>query len=397
MKGVIVYMRNRTLIVVLAMLICLAFSMTAMAAPAKPAPAKAAKPAAAAAPAEFNYAAMLDKLWASPDNTVVATVDGVNITKGELVKAAWYWSAANTLEDLIMEKTITQAAKKQGITLSAAEFDVKKAEAIKQSNSKNVQDLCNKFHVSSPRFVMTIKRSALVEKAAKKSIKITDADMAEWVKGRHILIRFPYNETDQAKKEAAAKTKIEDILAKVKAGEDFAKLANEFSEDNNMNPDGSKKGGSLGWYTRGAMMPEFEKASFALKAGEYTTEPVRTDYGYHLIKIDAIGKDAKGEDMEELRETIQSKRLQPAMQEWYQKLQASVKVTNKLAEPAPKAPAPVMMPQAPPRPAVRPTPPPPPAPAPAPPAPSTGEAPQPPPPPAPATNEAPPPPPGPSN
>lgn len=383
-------MRNRTLIVLLAMLICLTFSMTVMAAPAKTvkaAPAKAAKPAPAkpaaapAAPAAFDYAAMLDKLWASPDSTVVATVDGVNITKGELLKAAWFWSAANTLDDLIIDKTINQAAKKDGITLTAAEFDAKKAEAIKQSQSQSVKELCNKFKVSSPRFVMTIKRSALVDKAAKKSIAVTDADMAEWVKGRHILVRFPYGETDEAKKEAAAKTKIDEILAKVKAGGDFAALADQYSEDNNVAPDGKKKGGSLGWFTRGTMMPEFEKAAFGLKVGDYTAEAVRTDYGYHIIKIDAIGKDAKGEDKEELRAMIQEKKLQPAMQQWYQKAQASSKVVNKLAEPAPKTPAPAMRPQAPPRPAVRPTTPPP-APAPAP---------------APGPDKAPPPPPAPSN
>ncbi len=362
-------MRNRTLAVVLAMLICFAFSMTAMAAPAKKAapkkaaPAKAApakaQPAKPAQPAPFDYAATLEKLWNAPDSTVVATVDGVNITKGELVRATWFWSAANTLDDLIMDRTIRQAAKKQGVTLTAEEFNAKKAEAIKQSNSKSVQDLCNKFHVSSDRFVMTIRRSALVEKAAKQSIKVTDAELAEWVKGRHILVRFPYGETDQAKREAAAKTKIDEVLAKVKAGEDFAKLADQYSEDNNMDPDGKKKGGSLGWYTRGQMMPEFEKASFALKVGEYTTEPVKTDYGYHIIKIDALGKDVTGAEKEELRQVIQNKKLQPAMQEWYQKVQASAQVDNKLAEAKPKVPPAAVRPPAPPKPAVKPSTPPP--------------------------------------
>ncbi len=383
-------MRNRTLVVVLVLLICLAFSMTAMAAPAKAvkaAPAKAVK-AAKAAPAKpaakpagaFDYAAALNKLWAAPNSTVVATVDGVAITKGELARATWFWSAANTLDDLIMDKTITQAAKKQGITLTAAEQKAKEAEAVKQSNSKSVQDLCNKFHVSRDRFVMTIRRSALVEKAAKKSIKVTDAELAEWVKGRHILIRFPYGETDQTKREAAAKTKIEEVLAKVKAGEDFAKLADQYSEDNNLGPDGKKKGGSLGWYTHGQMMPEFEKASFALKAGESTTEPVKTDYGFHLIKIDALGKDVTGADREELKGVIQEKKLQPAMQEWYQKTQASAKVKNNLAEPKPTTMSAPVRPAAPPRPAPRPAAPP------APPAPSTaapaGATPPPPPPPA---------------
>lgn len=352
-------MRNRTLIVILAMLICLAFSMMVVAAPAKPAApakrvaAKAAPAKAKATKAAFNYAALLDKLYASPDSTVIATVDGATITKGELTRASWFWSASNTLDDLIMTKMIFQAAKKQGITLTPAELKAKQAEAIKQSQCKSIDELCNKFKVSHDRFIMTIQRSALVEKAAKQSVKVSDADLAEWVKGRHILIRFPY-ETDVAKRDAAAKTKIDEVLAKLKAGEDFNKLADEYTQDNNVGPDGQKKGGDLGWFTKGTMTAEFEKAAFALKPGTYTTEAVKTEYGYHLIKIDAIGKDATGASKEELKKTIQEKLLPTAMQTWYQKVQSSSKSVNKLAEPTPKEPAPVMMPQPPPRPAAAP-------------------------------------------
>jgi len=380
-------MRNRTLVVVLAMLICLAFSMMAVAAPAKPkkaAPVKAA--AKVAKPAAFNYAALLDKLWASPDSTVVATVDGAAITKGELVRASWFWSASTTLEELIGYKMIVQAAKKQGVTLSAAELKAKEAEAVKQSQSKSIEDLCNKFKVSHDRFLLTIRRSALVDKAAKKAIKVTDAELAEYIKGRHILIRFPGNETDLTKRDAAAKTKIDEVLAKLKAGEDFAKLADEYTQDNNIGPDGKKKGGELGWFTHGTMVEAFDKAAYALKAGEFTTEPVKTEYGYHLIKIDVLGKDAKGEQKEEAIQAIQEKRLQTEMQSWYTKAQAGSKIVNKLAEPAPKEPAPVMRPQPPPRPAVRPTTPPPT------PAPDTNPDTT-----APAPDTTPPPPPGPSN
>lgn len=367
-------MRNRTLVVVLAMLICLTFSMMAVAAPAKPAAAKAkaavAKPAAKAKPA-YDYAALLAKLYSSPDSTVVATVDGAVITKGELAKASWFWGASSTLDDLIMDKMITQAAKKQGVTLTAAELKAKQMDAVKQSNSKSIQDLCNKFKVSNERFVMTIRRSALVEKAAKKAIKVSDADLAEYIKGRHILVKFAPGETDKVKQEAAAKTKIDEIMVKVKAGEDFAKLADRYSEDNNMGPDGKKRGGDLGWFTRGGMVAEFEKAAYALKPGEYTAEPVKTEYGYHIIKIDALGKDATGAQKEELKKTIQDKGLPTEMQSWYQKTQANAKIVNKLVDAAPKPPTPVMMPQPPPRPAVRqpatpppsnPAPPPPPAP-----------------------------------
>ncbi len=62
-------------------------------------------------------------------------------------------------------------------------------------------------------------------------------------------------------------------------GEDFAKIAREFSSCPS-----KKKGGDLGWFRRGQMVLEFERAVFSLEVGQVTREPVKTQFGYHIIK-----------------------------------------------------------------------------------------------------------------
>lgn len=72
------------------------------------------------------------------------------------------------------------------------------------------------------------------------------------------------------------------VLEKLKKGEDFAALATEFSQDTGS----AVNGGDLGWFSTGAMVPEFETAAFALeKSGDYTLEPVKSDFGYHIIQL----------------------------------------------------------------------------------------------------------------
>jgi peptidyl-prolyl cis-trans isomerase D len=96
-------------------------------------------------------------------------------------------------------------------------------------------------------------------------------DKAEEVTARHILIK-----TDN-KSEAEAKTQIEKIAKEVNAA-NFAKTADKYTED----PSGKGKGGSLGSFARGAMVPEFENVAFTQKVGTVSA-PVKTNFGYHLI------------------------------------------------------------------------------------------------------------------
>ena len=101
----------------------------------------------------------------------------------------------------------------------------------------------------------------------------------EQVKARHILIGVPQG--SDAKTDAAAKAKAEDILKQIKGGGDFAALAKANSTD----PGSKDSGGELGTFTKGKMVPPFEKAAFALQAGQ-TSDLVKTDFGYHIIQVE---------------------------------------------------------------------------------------------------------------
>ncbi|MGH7276330.1 MAG: SurA N-terminal domain-containing protein [Candidatus Rokuibacteriota bacterium] len=94
----------------------------------------------------------------------------------------------------------------------------------------------------------------------------------------HVLARIP--ETGGSEAEDKARARVADVIRRAKAGEDFAKLAKEMSED----PGSAAKGGDLGLVSQGELVPEFERGLFALKKGEVSPEPVRTPFGFHAIK-----------------------------------------------------------------------------------------------------------------
>lgn len=98
----------------------------------------------------------------------------------------------------------------------------------------------------------------------------------EQVKARHILL------TTKDKDDATVKAQAEDLVKQLRAGADFAALATQYSED----PGSKEKGGDLGFFGRGSMVPEFEQVAFSATPNTIS-DPVKTQFGYHIIQVTA--------------------------------------------------------------------------------------------------------------
>jgi foldase protein PrsA len=195
------------------------------------------------------------------------------------------------LDMLVDIKVQEQEALKTGITATEEEIEAEVEKARKYFDS---EEKFNEF-LTSQKMTMeylrdTIRKDILVSKLQEKlttEVSVTDDEVAAYyganqdqfisIKASHILME----DEEEAKK----------MLERVKKGENFNELALEFSED----PTAVDNKGDLGYFRKGQMVEPFETAAFALKAGEIS-ELVKTDYGYHIIKLE----DKKYDKLEEI-------------------------------------------------------------------------------------------------
>lgn len=167
-------------------------------------------------------------------------------------------------------------------------------------------------------------------KAIANNIKVNDQDLQalyqekkagfinqEQRKAAHILI-VPAN--DSKKAEQDAKEEAESVLAKIKSGENFAAAARKYSDD----PGSASKGGQLGWSQRGDLVPNFDKALFNANKVGTIIGPIKTKYGYHIIKLEGIRKPTQ-KSFEQVRAQLATEyRNKKANDEFY-------KLQNKLS------------------------------------------------------------------
>lgn len=307
-----------------------------------------------------------------------ARVNGVEITMAavqEEVNKITQGGARNIPEDrmakirqnivnrLIEEELIRQEVQRQGIQVTKEEVD---AEFERYKGRFKSEEQFNSFLKHGRTTVEEIRarleRSAALNKLLTKlgQLAVSDEDIQkayesgikmytepEQVHARHILVKVAENApADQVE---AAKKKAAEALKRLKKGEDFAAVAKEMSDD----AVSREKGGDLGFFRRGVMVPKFEEAAFALKPGEMTKEPVRTPFGFHLIEV-LERKAERVKPLDEVRdqitESLKNRNLFKARRELVERLRKEGKVENLLPEapsvPAAATPAPPMGPPA---------------------------------------------------
>jgi parvulin-like peptidyl-prolyl isomerase len=171
----------------------------------------------------------------------------------------------------------------------------------------------------------------------------SDFEQPEMVRASHILIgtRDPGTgaELPEAKKQEKRK-QIEEILKRARGGEDFAKLAREFSED-----PGSKDQGGEYTFPRGKMVPPFESAAFSLNTNQIS-DIVTTQFGYHIIKLSEkipAQKVELAKVADDLKEQLKQRAIQEELKEYMPKLmaEANVEILDEKLKPRDPTPAPI--------------------------------------------------------
>ena len=333
--------------------LALVFAIAAIA--AVPATARQAQPApaqAAAAPAQ------------PADEVVVATFDGGQITRSEVLdylgqyvivperQQEVYEAAINAM---INGRLLDRHIEEQGVTVAPAEIDAEVEKVRAQLKEQGQGDLNNMLADLSmtpgelreqlgqglrrSKFFLTRADDATLEEYFEKNKDIFTGTL---VKASHILIQIDPDASEEQVE--AARSKLLDLKKQIEAGElDFAVAADNYSEDpaNQETPDG----GNIGYFARrGQVVDAFADAAFELEVGA-VSDPVRTDFGLHLIKLTDR---REGDDLqfEEIRDDVLGLYVQEQQESLIESLRAQAKIDIKpmpedfFPEPSTTAPAP---------------------------------------------------------
>ncbi|KFL90428.1 peptidylprolyl isomerase [Acetobacter malorum] len=291
-----------------------------LSAPSFAAPATA--PAAAPAPQASAPAAP-----PADPKAVVATVNGEKITIADVQDAVGNMpdQMRQLPPNVIYPMLINQLADQKAIQIAAHKDGLDKSAEVKKIMDAAAANALQNAWLS--REVMPHLTDAEIQ--ADYQQNYAGKPPEQEVHARHILVK-----TD---------AEAQDVIKKLKAGEDFAKLAAQVSTDT-----GSAKqnGGDLGWFKKQDMIPAFSDAAFAMKKGEISSTPVKSQYGFHVIQVLDTRTDPIP-SLDSVKGKIRQALIQKYVREAVAKATAGVKIVRfdpTTGKPLPDAPAPAAAP-----------------------------------------------------
>ncbi|NBT31180.1 MAG: peptidylprolyl isomerase [Rhodobacteraceae bacterium] len=234
-------------------------------------------------------------------DTVVATVDGHEITLGQMIiTRAQLPAQYQQLPDDVLFKGILDQLIQQQLLADQVEGMPKRVAAALVNEERSML---------AGEAIDDLAKVAVTEEAIQADYDAMFADAAPETEynASHILV--------------ATEEEINAAKARIDAGEDFAAVATEISTDTS-----GPGGGSLGWFGKGMMVPEFENAVIALEPGQ-VSEPVQTQFGWHLVKLNET-REKEQPSLDELRGEIVAKLEEQAIQAALAELESAASVTR---------------------------------------------------------------------
>lgn len=220
---------------------------------------------------------------------VVFSVNNNKVTADTLYKKLKSKYAKSVMIDIIDSNILNEVYKndkdietqvKNSIESIKTQYADNWEDTLKSAGFENEDELKDYYRLSFQRTkaVDDYIKETITDKEIKKYY---DENTAGDIKCKHILISVKSDSDSESDglSDEEAKKKAEDIIKKLDNGEDFSKLAKKYSNDTGT----AENGGDLGYFNKGEMVKEFEEAAYKLKVNKYTTKPVKTSYGYHII------------------------------------------------------------------------------------------------------------------
>ncbi|MBV8579675.1 MAG: peptidylprolyl isomerase [Candidatus Eremiobacteraeota bacterium] len=214
----------------------------------------------------------------------VATVNGTSISRADFDKKLESSQAAKqVLTQMVQQELIDQYARDKKVDVSQAEIDKKETETKAKFPPGQFEQILKQQGLTEADVQNILKQQLVLEKAVAPQVKVSDADVKAYFDKNHALFDKPEQVKARHILVADAKT-AQTVLAKLKADASDASwlaLAKQYSTD----PSTKDKGGDLGYFGRGQMVPAFQDAAFGAKVGQIVG-PVKSPFGYHVIQVE---------------------------------------------------------------------------------------------------------------